>query len=446
MSKNKKKKQGHSIPHRGKVLFGEKENAILREEMADETAPKRNTPILLNLLQEYAPQCRMNPFDILEMLDNHHRSMMAHASMSGQTVDDDRIINTIVQQLSEQINLESILDIYTSLAKNAKIKREKRALLWAIADTISTVSSRQKLHESPAIRTFILSSIWYAMTLGQKISAFLFEQEPFSFSYKKILNGSFSYDDWKKLIDEISPSDKDFLITMSHHARVLFQEVSRPFGFRFCQIIRYPRVMKDKLKRSILLPGEADTQPDDKLDEETAKRLIEALMLDISHLIRLEYAQNVLQSIRSAAFGEMEERELNICLNAAAFCLISPLPINPFLIELYRRSGEKAEEINPSDEREIIIDLKGSPDNIRLYHKYAELLENKNEYLGAAQVYSYIRTLQKQDDPQFEEKLKTLISKFLESEKYSLIVSNESNPADPQGQENQPVSNSIVTP
>lgn len=381
--------------HPGKSLFSDKEHAIIREELADANSHKRNIPIFQEMIQKYNElrDLRINPFQMLSVYNARYQSMTANASISGQTIQEERMIESIIQDYAERLDFASILEILVPIAKAVKIKREKRALLWLAGEILQTIGNNSSLKESLAVRAIIVSSFTHAMAIMDRISRFLRGEEPFSPIVPKILDGSWTKENWKALLVNTIDLESDFTTAMSSDLMALFNEISRPFGLRFHRVIRYAFAMKDKQKRSILLPGESSAQENDRLDEETSNRLMESLLRDLSPVRRVEFAKDAIQSIQSAAFGEIDKNQLSMHLNAVAYCFLSPIPISPFLAQLYRISGENAEQINPSDEKELIIDLKGSPENPLLYLRYVELLEQKGEFLPAAQVCDCLREI-----------------------------------------------------
>ncbi len=414
--KNKKLNQTGS-----KSLFSEKENAIILEELKDKDAYQRNLPLLLTLLKD-SPNLRsirINPFQVMMVMESRHRTVMANASLGGQPVPDEQFIDMVVQDFADQLNPEALLDSLMPIAKQTKIKREKRVLLWATGEIIATIAENKSCRESAAIRTIVLSSVQHSMGLSHHASNFIHEKEPFKFNYKQVLDDSLTDENWEELLNLSQEYEPDFTFSMSQHANSLFQGIKKPFGLRFHRVIRYASAAQGK-QRSILLPGETSIPKNDENEEEIQRRMVGGLLGDFSIARRVEFAKEVISSIKTAAFGELEEDKLCPFLNAVAYCFLSPLPANPFLMQLYQTSGEKADQLNPDDEKELIIDIKGSPTNTKLYQRYAELLVNKEEYMGALQTYFYLQELLETPDPAFDEIIEDLLEKAgkaLEQEK-----------------------------
>ena len=435
--KNKTQNQpGKSTP------FSEKENAIIIEELKDKEAYQRNLPLLLTLLKD-SPNLRsirINPFQVMMVMESRHRTVMANAAVGGQPVQDEQFIDMVVQDFSDQLNPHALLETLIPITKQTKIKREKRVLLWAAGEIIATIAEKKSCRESAAIRTIVLSSVQHSMGLSQLASNFIHEKEPFKFNYKQIMDDSFTEENWEEMLTPAQEYEPDFTFSMSQHASSLFQGVKKPFGVRFHRIIRYATAAKGT-QRSILLPGETQLPQNDQNDEEMQRRMVEGLMGDFSPARRPEFIKDIISSIKNAAFGEIEDDKLVPLLNAVSYCFLSPLPANPFLMQLYQASGEKADQINPEDEKELIIDIKGSPANTKLYQRYAELLTNKKEYMGALQTYFYLQELLEKPDPAIEKIIEDLLEKAGEANsKEKADVEN----AEPLGDDVAPKSNIII--
>lgn len=448
---SKKNSSRLSVLNQHKNPFSDKELIIIRDELADSGGASRNMPIFQDCIDKYTHlrELRIDPYQMMSILESTHRAAAARASMSGQTIPENKILDSLIDDLSERVDFRRILDILIPVAKAAKIKREKRALLWAAGEILTTISEQHTPKKSLGIRSLILASINYSIRVNREIGLFLAGNEPYSFSYKYIINNAWTEKEWRDLLEKTHALEQDFTYNVSHTAMSLFKKISRPFGLRFHRIVRYAQAMKDKQKRNILLPGETQPQASDSesgnsLDHETIERLSYSIMADYSPGRRLEYAKDALNSIQSAAAGEIDEPELNLYLNAAAYTFLSFMQVSPFLVYLYKASGDNAEQINPADEKELIVDIKGSPDNPSPYRRYGELLEQKGELLPALQVYSCVSDLTSDDGEKTEIKAKmdALIHKITEEREKS--KQTESNIL--VEQQEAPASSVIATP
>ncbi len=447
-----KKQKIKSNPTLEKSPFSEKEMALMRSEIRDAEAGKRNFPIISEqfLYNPSLHRLRINPFELYQVMDHFQHSASAHLALGEQeSINYDRYFDTILKHYAERIDIQALIDILIPVTKNTKIKREKRALLWATSEILSTISQQRPLSESIVVRSLIYTSMTFAMDLFKTVSKFTNKVEPYTFDYQQIMEGNFNEEEWIDFIHRFNNFEPDFTSALSQQALLILKECSPTAGLRFHHIIRYPLIMKHKQKRNILLPGETVTPEEnpleeESLDKETLERISVGIWKDLS-FYKLNnqsetyfcYIKDAIRSIRDAAFGKVDENRLHADLNAIAYCFLSGLPINPFLAKLYQVSGENAENINPSDEKEIILDLKGSPENPHLYRKYAELLEQKEEKLGALHVYMYLQEIS--PDSELEIKITDLIQSIFEQQ--NSTMNSASNPGNAE-----PKSTLIVAP
>ncbi|MGC9328616.1 MAG: hypothetical protein ACP5I1_13350, partial [Candidatus Hinthialibacter sp.] len=275
-------------------------------------------------------------------------------------------------------------------------------------------------------------------------------KEPFqSFTYNKFLDGSFHEDDWRELISYSLSFEPEFTYSMSQHMIHLNKKISRPYGVRFYRILNFIDSLKPNQKRRILQPGETELpQNDESQNNQFSNETMVGIMMDLL-IQRFEFAKDALQSIKSAAMGAMEDNSLNEMLNAAAYSLVSPAMYSLFIFHLFDQSCTNALQINPDDEKELIIDITASPKNARLYKKYAQLLEQKSDSIGAYLVYNHLQKLLETPDADVEKKILELREKhqFDEIDPESEIIKMVESRTQPQNPfANDPPSESEPVP
>ncbi|MBN2329673.1 MAG: hypothetical protein JXR73_21205 [Candidatus Omnitrophica bacterium] len=413
-SKNRSaKNHSHDVYH-GKNPFSKTEWAIIKEELKDEEAYKRNLPIFSKLMEKNDPMrsMRINPFHLMNLMASRVGTAMATNTLTRESIQEGRIMDAVFQDVVDQIDPNFIMDVLMSAVKDTKIKREKRALLWATGELITTCLSQEgDQRASRVIQAIVFASMNHVMELTNRANTFFKEEEPFHFSYKKILDDSFDDDDWKALTDLTMSYEPDFTFYMSYQAADFCKKLSRPHGLRFYRILNYVSSRKPNQKRHVLLQGETEpNQNDENQDENFSEEQLRGITRDLLFQ-RIELCKSALQSMKSAAFGEVKDDLLNQSLNAAAYCMLSPVLFSMFIFQFIEKSVENAAQINPGDEKELIIDIIGSPKNTRLYEKYAQLLEQKGELAGAYLAYMRMEDLLENPDAELEKKILELRDK-----------------------------------
>ena len=405
----------HALRH----ILSDKENEIIKKELDDPQAAARNLPALQDQLRKHPSLRRIlyHPFQMLAIAQALEGQLQSRASLSGRPIEHEEYYNQLIQQIAPQINPQVVLDFLLAVAKQTKVKRIKRVLLWAAANAAISISSNQAPTESPVIRAIVLASLGNSLEIAQKVTDFVDGKEPHMFHYSSMLDDTFGDAEWKKLLDDVKTIREDFFLSVSMRSIELFERMEKPFGLRFFRLLHYPEAMHSLQRKRIVTPGEANAPQAEKNDDELFQRLIEALRNDITHHNLSRIDREVAASIKATGFGEIDFNQEPAMLNAAVFASHLPSEWNPFVLRLYRQSGEQAEKINPNDETNFIIDLKSNPQNASLWRRYGDLLFDKEEWAGAFNVYRHVKTLQDEYDEALNERLHSIEEKLLAASK-----------------------------
>jgi hypothetical protein len=388
-----------------KSALTKQEIEIMQTEMRDETASQRYLPIFNTMLLT-DPDLRallFDPFRMTILLDSVSRNLKADMSLRGKKADFNTVLDLVIKQLAPGIEMTPLLGILLTARKKIKIKKEKKALLWVIGELIMTITQKHNPADSATIRMMVLASIQATHVLMDNTNQIITGKEPYSFDYAKFLNGADIEAEFERLIPLVSPHEPDLSLSVSSHSLELLTTSSQPFGLRFHQIIHYPIVGKLIEKKRILLPGQSQAEGEEELDDTQFNQFVTSLGSDMqlwseSFQTRVQLMKEVIDSAKRANFDRVNQPEFQTLLSATAYSLLFFVTPNPFLIRLYKQSGEKADQINPEDEKMLIIDMKSAPDNPRLYRKYADLLYEKNEMRGALNVYQRVMELLPEPD------------------------------------------------
>nr|HQH73435.1 hypothetical protein [bacterium] len=267
--------------------------------------------------------------------------------------------------------------------------------------------------ECTPIRTFVLASIDSAQKFLNQLDHFLLQREPSAFNYTQVLEGTFTHNDRMALIEALYEHESHFTRYCAEYARSIFDRVKKPFGLRFHHLLGYGWIAKDFESSSILTPGQNPTAPSaNPVSQEVLERSLAIMTQDIRYQDPLDLIGELLRSFRTAAFGEVELQDLQRELNAAVYCFISIIRANLFTFEVYKQSGLHAMELNPRDEHALIIDLKSSPENPRLYRKYGDLLFEKGEKWGAFRAYDRYLVLEEKPDEEIIQRAHALVEEL----------------------------------
>ncbi|MBI1388693.1 MAG: hypothetical protein GC154_09630 [bacterium] len=398
-------------------LLTDKDNEIIKKELDDPEAPRRNTPVLREMLLTNRALRRIlyNPFQMLTLTQTLERDLVSRASLSNQQLTNDQFFEQLIESVAPYLNLQGMLDFILAAAKHAKIKREKRVLLWAAAEIAIIISSQHRASESAVVRVVIMASLANAMELAQTASDFLDGKEPFNFSAEKLISDEFGEEDWNRLMQRVELFSQDFFMSISIRAMELFEALKKPFGLPFYRILHYPASIKTAERKLILMPGEEHAPKEEENEEEKMQRLAQSVRGDVDRGYLSRADKDAVKAIKSAAFGEIDFEREPMMLNAAAFSTRFPSEWNPFFLRLYRESGEKAESINPKDEQNAIMDIKTDAKNPARYIRYGEVLFDKQNWAGAYNAYRHAQLLSEQDNPAIIGRLREIESRLLES-------------------------------
>ena len=207
-----------------KYSFSEKEKQIIQEEMGNPEAVQQNVPVLQQLLLTRPELKRVlfDPFRLLLLLDSVQRNLTANASISGKQLKDEDFLIPVMRQLAPQINGQFLIGYLISYLKQTKIKKEKRALLWTIADLMITVSDKIKPENSPAIRSIVMTSIQNAQFLAFLVESLVENQGPFNFEYTKFTESNADLAEYNRIYSLVAPSEPNLSMGVSVRAMDLF--------------------------------------------------------------------------------------------------------------------------------------------------------------------------------------------------------------------------------
>ncbi|MEW6234639.1 MAG: hypothetical protein AB1656_04570 [Candidatus Omnitrophota bacterium] len=414
-SKRKERARAHDSLIDLEEILKNKEFQEIMKERKNEEIDHQNIPVFHNLLLE-EPSFRALMFDPVTttriMSEVQHR-LQANASLSGKPLEDNQFYAATIHALAPYTQPDIYLIILSRFAKTTKIKRERKLLLWAIADIVATIGDKLEPGQSSAIRAIIVASVTHALEIVNGVKECVDKNPPNGFTYEKILNRSLTMNEWGELAGFFYSHGPDFAFSVSLRAMEAFERIVKPFGFRFFRILHYPDIVKKTPKQKlIVLPGEREQPQEEESQEIQWNRLSQAITMDIIGHASDDIIYEVFQSIQRSAAGAVELPEIRPVLNAAACAFVIPIETNPFLIKLYENSGENAVDINPADELNFILDIKGSPDNPAFYRKYADHLNGKGELEGALSAYVRASELLPQEDESLNSLIKELDEKW----------------------------------
>jgi hypothetical protein len=193
----------------------------------------------------------------------------------------------------------------------------------------------------------------------------------------------------------------------------LFNLCNRPFGLAFHHIIHYPQVAGNVEQKRILMPGQSEAKKDEDLSDEQILKMSETFIRDLyywnrSIRYRSQLANEFVQSVRNAAFGETDKPEMKMALQGAVFCFLFTGDWLPFFLRVYQTSGQQADQFNVDEDKTKIIEMKSAPDNPRLYRQYADRLWERQEYNGALNAYMRLKEIQPEVDDEVEARMEEL--------------------------------------
>ena len=192
----------------------------------------------------------------------------------------------------------------------------------------------------------------------------------------------------------------------------------------FFNIIHYPSAAGKSASRLIITPNQQEESKEENVNERN-QRLSEALIKDLPLSPPQDLIKNMVTSLKTAAFGEVEKDVLEPLINAAVFSMMVYFRISPFVFNLYRESGENAVKLNPEDETNAIIDIQCAPDNPDAYRRYADLLYEKGEKTGAFSVYSRLQEILDGQDEHVSARIEELKPMAIQRFEESIVFSME---------------------
>lgn len=410
-----KKKQNRNRFHH--IKLSPTEMSIMREEHDDPSGAQRNMPLLQQLLLEDQEMSRLlfSPTTLAPMVSQVTQYVNSQKSLISESIKDEDYYQVLLNSLLPYFKVNVLLNHFTRIAKDRKIKREKRTLLWAVGDLMAIAGGHVKPLQSNVFETIVKTSI-EKMNYFFRMTSIIFEgKEPFHFNYEDYLGESFPADKFQLLYNAIASNKQEFHYFSSLSTLVVFDKITKPFGLPFYEILRYPAAMPKK-KSSLIVSSsdEADEQNQDKSDEEQYHNLIHALRRDHLTVSGKDWAAFAIQSLKNAAFGEMEPERLNEYLNGIMFSFLFPYLDNPLLITLYQDSGEHAGELIPDDERNDWIEITSAPENPQGYRNYGDTLLKKENWQGARKAYMRAGELMDEIDAELKEKIESLKLRLLE--------------------------------
>jgi hypothetical protein len=430
------KKTRQRVP---KYPFSQKENEIIREELTDQEAYRRNAGVLREMLKNM-PEMHgilLDPFGINRYMTEITQRFEAERSLAQNHMQLDQVYSQAVASLAKNFDLFRLLGFFIPLAKEAKIKREKRALLWACGELMQAVQRKTASEDTLTVRTVVTASIERAGDILHHVSIFLSGQEPYHFSYQKVLNREINQEQVLQLIYQHCINlEPEFSHTIFYSAAESLDMIKRDTGVRFYRVIHFPLAAREKKQSRLILENQPQKSEQEQYEEEERyqRALLEQYKQDFWYWLDDDFKLELISQLKNAAFGAFESADSEIRLNALAFSVLRLGPLNLLAFDLYRRSGEQAEQINPQDELSFILDIKGSPEHPDFYLRYAEHLYNKGEWLGAYAVYERYLQFPETRNEEISQRMNELLEKnpFLQE-----IVREKSRRLQDTGEENK---------
>ncbi len=396
-------------------LFSKKEFDILKEELADEDAANRhNQPLATLFLSNPLLKSVLIPMpQIMPVVSEIQKRLRAETSLAGTSIDESGMGKKIIEQIVPLVDVDYLSNALINAIKEIKIKHEKRMLLWAFGELAVILGNKKEPSESLVVQIVAVTSVQYGSGVIEEAKKIIHEEPPYEFSAERILDGSLQEDDFDLLFSNLVHFEPHLSALISISALALFELIKRPFGLRFHQIIHYPIVAKTK-QRLIVVPGKTENDEPEESEIERMQKLNNAWSRDMNASNSLDAIKQILRDIKTAAFGDVDPEALRVPLNAAAFCLLFPVSMSPFLLEFYEKSGQNAEQINPEDEVNLIVEMKHSPEDAGHVRRYADLLYEKKKWKIAFQVYNRYLDMIDKPDEDLKARFEQLFHKIIE--------------------------------
>lgn len=375
-------------------LFSDKERALIHDDLKDPQIAERNITFLIDMLSRKSDlkPLLFEPTEIIYTINQHLSQKKQQSFLTKEDMHKDDFIQKLITQLSSIDTRELLLGILIPIAKSTKIKREKRVLLWSAVEIIENLQSGRKPENSRVVQAVSATSVKRAYDILLAFSHFIDGKAPLSFHYRRILDDTWTFQERDQLLANVQPYEHYFTQLVSLRALYLLKKIKQPFGYRFYNVIHYPLLMELEPFCQMSM-NEQPIVDSTRLDDYPLQAITHAVQMNVPYAWRWDIAKRMLHSIVSAAPEEEERKSLEEDINMAAFSMISLFYPNDFIFNLYLKSGHCAEEINPEDERALIVDIKSNPRNYELYQRYAELLVEKQEFEGAYIVYNLLASI-----------------------------------------------------
>ncbi len=400
-----------NVPTDLNKIMKTKEFQNAQKELSDQDASEKYIPTIHELFVN-EPTLRpvlFDPLTIARILTDTQKQINVGSALSQQqSSQNEQLYGQVFQQLCPYVQIKALLGLLSQYLKRTKIKRNKKALNWAIADLLRVYETDKSSDQSYTIRAVVAASISYMNKIQRRVYEVLEDNPPRGFSYEQYCDVTFIQEELAHIIWELYQEGPDFLFTLSARALELFDKIQKPFGLRFHQILHYPNAFERK-SNLIITPGQ-EQEPDHEDETEKQQRINQAVNRDYRMQSGITTTRQLINDIKSIA-DETLLNELTPALNAAVLSSLFPVEYNPFYFRLYQESGEKALEINPEDEKNLIIEIKSSPDQPTPYRQYAERLEEKGELNGAINAYLLTQEYLDEEDEHIANKINELTEK-----------------------------------
>ncbi len=392
-------------------LIKSKEYQTALKDIADRDTTDRNIPAFHNLLLNN-PSFQNILFDVFFMsqaISSIERQIMANSSLSGQARNDEALYEQLLQNLTPMLNPDLIMQTLGHAIKETKIKKDRRLIFWALAEFLNTFAQNQSIDDSLVARCIVMASFTRTSQVFSTVQEIITTSPLAGLTYNDFMDKPLDLDSCERITGELLSLNPDVGFLLTTRALELFDRVKEPFGMRFYRVLHYPSAFRDTKSNLILTPGqEQKSQEEEESAQERSEKMLEAALKDVSNHTNHGLLRELLQSIRSAAFGQVELNQIEHILNAAVYAMFIPISVNPFFLKLYDDSGKNWDKINPEEEKHFILDIKGSPDQSSNYRRYADHLYEKEHYEGALMTYRHSAQLLDEPDETIDQRIKEI--------------------------------------
>lgn len=392
-------------------LIKSKEYQTALKDIADQDTTNRNIPAFHNLLMGN-PSLQQILFDVFFMsqaISSIEKQLMANSSLSGQARNDEALYQQLLQNLTPMLNPDLIMQSLGHAIKETKIKKDRRLLFWALAEFLNTFAQNQSINDSLVARCIIMASFTRTSEVYSTVQEIITTSPLAGLTYKDFMDKPLDLDSCERITGELLSLNPDAGFLLTTRALELFDRVKEPFGMRFYRVLHYPSAFRKTKSNLIITPGqEQKPQEEEESEQEQGEKLLEAAFKDVTNHTNHGLLCELLQSIRSAAFGHIELNKIEHLLNAAVYAMFIPINVNPFFLKLYDDSGKNWDKINPEEEKHYILDIKGAPDQSFNYRRYADHLYEKEHYEGALMTYRHTAKMLNEPDETIDQRIKEI--------------------------------------